>query len=82
MLEQFEKKDITAELVKKKKIGKNGTFVNTQKLKSVFKHAFSRVVTHSGKLREFSSCRKSQGNSGNFQIIENLRKTQWDSGKF
>ena len=38
-----------------------------------------RVATHSGKsgkLREFLTCSKTQGDSGNFQIIENLRESQ------
>ena len=35
-----------------------------------------RVATHSGKLKGFSSYRKYQGNSGNFQIMKNLRGTQ------
>ena len=38
-----------------------------------------RVATHSGKsgkLREFLTCSKTQGDSGNFQIIENLRETE------
>ena len=30
---------------------------------------YHRVATHSGKLREFSSLRKSQGNSGNFDFF-------------
>ena len=41
-----------------------------------------RVATQSGKLREFSNCRKSMGESGIFQVVENLMKTQGHSGKF
>ena len=46
---------------------------------------FDRVTTHSGnsgnseKLREFSSCRKSQGDSRNF---DSLFLTQGNSGQF
>ena len=38
-----------------------------------------RVATHSGKsgkLREFLTCIKTQGDSGNLHIIENLRESQ------
>ena len=43
------------------------------------KHVQYRVAKHSGnsgKLREFSSWRKSQGNSGNFDLLLKLRETQ------
>ena len=35
-----------------------------------------RIATHLGKLRKFLNYKKPQGDSGNFQIIENLRETQ------
>ena len=59
------------------------SFLNNLFLKKIIVSVhIIRVATNSGKLREFSSRRKSKGNSGNFDIFFKLREVLIFSKKF